>query len=49
MLKSYYLAMFSMFVIGNVVYTDTVRDTMGRPEMVDMDSSTRLWLLPTSR
>ena len=29
-----------------VVYTDTVRHTPGRPEFVDAESSTRLWLLP---
>ena len=28
------------------VYTDTVRHTPGRPEFVDAESSTRLWLLP---
>ena len=28
------------------VYTDTVRHTPGRPEFVDAQSSTRLWLLP---
>jgi len=28
------------------VYTDTVRATPGRPEMVAASDSTRLWLLP---
>ena len=35
-----------MFHLAAVVYTDTVRHTPGRPEFVDAESSTRLWLLP---
>jgi hypothetical protein len=30
-------------------HTDTVRSTPGRPEMVDMNNSTRLWLLPKAQ